>query len=160
MMPIRTILVLVLAAAGWLGQDTPKSASATSPTIESARKRWERFSPEEKARARTRYERFLAMTEEEREQLVESARQLHERSERVQKELGQKDGERLATMEPAKTSAEKRKIVNARSATAPFSGPPNRRTCQPSLPTPLIQSEGRISDRPRGSLRLVLCPMP
>ncbi|HEV8112088.1 MAG TPA: hypothetical protein VGR31_04880 [Planctomycetota bacterium] len=102
MMPIRTILVLVLAAAGWLGQDTPKPASATSPTLESARKRWERFSPEEKARARTRYERFLAMTEEEREQLVESARQLHERSERVQKELGQTDGERLATMEPAK----------------------------------------------------------
>jgi len=73
------------------GRPGAREGGNQAPTaLESARLRWERFTPEQKERARARYERFLAMSDEEREQLVESARRLKERTDRVQKELEQK----------------------------------------------------------------------
>ena len=99
---LRTTLLCVLAVAG---DDRP------SPTLESLRARWERFTPEQKVRARARYEQYLAMTEEERQQLVESARALRERGERVQEELRASSPERVAVLEPEKRSEIVREIV-------------------------------------------------
>jgi hypothetical protein len=108
---VRTFLTALVVMTALLGpaesrvQDAAKEPTKSSPTLDSARARWERFTPEEKERARARYERFLAMTEEEREQLVESARRLRERSDRVSNQLGapgSKAGEKLATMDPEK----------------------------------------------------------
>jgi hypothetical protein len=108
---VRTLLASLVVLTALLGpvasrtQDASKETTKSSPTLDSARARWERFTPEEKERARARYERFLAMTEEEREQLVESARRLRERSDRVSSQLGapgSKAGEKLATMDPEK----------------------------------------------------------
>jgi hypothetical protein len=115
--PVRTLLVLLLALSTLLGpaapraQETGKEPAKTSPTLESARARWERFTPAEKERARARYERFLAMSEEEREQLVESARRLRERADRVSSQLAEKEGDKLAKMDPEKRHALVRELV-------------------------------------------------
>ncbi len=100
----RTILAALLAIAA---QEPAKD----TPTLQSARARWERFSPEEKERARANYERFIALSEEEREQLVERARRLHVRVDRVQGELMQNAHERLAGMDPEKRRVLVREIV-------------------------------------------------
>src|SRR6185295_10141855 len=42
----------------------------SSPTLDAARARWERLSPEEKARLEKNYERYRALTEEERRGLA------------------------------------------------------------------------------------------
>lgn len=117
MIPVRALLFLLLALSTLLGpavpsaQDAAKEPAKLSPTLESARARWERFTPAEKERARARYERFLAMSEEEREQLVESARRLRERADRVSSQLAEKESEKLAAMDPEKRHALVREIV-------------------------------------------------
>jgi hypothetical protein len=114
MIPVRAAFLALIAVSTLLVPDRQGGASAAPqpvPALESARRRWERFSPEEKERAKERYERFLAMSEEEREQLIESARRLRERTERVQGELAGKDAQRLSTLEPEKRRALVREIV-------------------------------------------------
>jgi len=105
---VRTFIVALLAAVSILGRG---ASVQESPTLASARARWERFTPEQKERARDRYERFLAMSEEEREQLVESARRLRERSDRVQRELEEKRDPRLASLDAEGRRALVREIV-------------------------------------------------
>jgi hypothetical protein len=82
----------------------PKSerASATSPTLEAARQRWERLSPEERVRARDRYEKYLALSEAERAELAQRAQRLKEDSARLQRDLSPEVRDRLSTLEPAK----------------------------------------------------------
>jgi len=111
----RTVLVAILASLTFSGQDSAPAptaaAGADSPTLASARARWERFTPEQKERARARYERFLAMSEEEREQLVESARRLREREDRILRELEAKNDPRLSSLDVEKRRALVREIV-------------------------------------------------
>ncbi len=120
MIRVRTLLAALVVMTALIGpvesrtQGATKEPSKSSPTLDSARARWERFTPAEKERARARYEHFLAMTEEEREQLVESARRLRERSDRVSSQLaapGSKAGEKLATLDPEKRRAIVHEIV-------------------------------------------------
>jgi len=114
----RSLLVALLASTTFSGQGSvpvPSAQSAPaasdSPTIASARARWERFTPEQKERARARYERFLAMSEEEREQLVESARRLREREDRLLRELEAKNDPRLSSLDVEKRRVLVREIV-------------------------------------------------
>lgn len=104
--PIAALLLTASSFLGLAGGDEPQG-----PSLESLRARWERFSPEQKERARARYERYLAMTEEERTQLARSARALRERAERVQEELETKAPERAAALEPEQRRAIVREIV-------------------------------------------------
>lgn len=106
---LRTIATLLLAAMAGLGSRGGDDRPA--PTLESLRARWERFSPEQKERARARYEKYLAMSEEERAQLAQSARALRERVERVQGELEAKAPGRVADLDPEKRRAIVREIV-------------------------------------------------
>lgn len=111
---VRILFVALMLAALPLPAPRLQSPSASvpeSPTLASARARWERFTPEQKARARDRYERFLALSEEEREQLVESARRLRERGDRVQRELEEKRDPRLANLGEDSRRALVREIV-------------------------------------------------
>jgi len=106
---LRAIAALLLAASALPGpaggDDRP------SPSIESLRARWERFTPEQKERARSRYEKYLAMSEEERQQLARSARALRERVERVQEEIESKVPGPAADLGPEKRRAIAREIV-------------------------------------------------
>jgi hypothetical protein len=72
----------------------------SSPTLESARARWERLSPEDKARLQQNYERYRAMSEEERRTLAERARVLRDERERVNAELPPQTRERLQKLDP------------------------------------------------------------
>lgn len=106
---LRSIAALLLAASACLGLGGSDDRQA--PSLESLRARWERFSPEQKERARARFERYLAMSEEGRQQLALSARALRERVERVQEELEAKAPERVADLEPEKRRTIVREIV-------------------------------------------------
>jgi hypothetical protein len=117
---MRAFLLALLATLSFSAPtavQTPAASTAASapapdsPTLASARARWERFTPEQKERARARYERFLAMSEEEREQLVESARRLREREDRLLTELEAKNDPRLASLDVEKRRALVREIV-------------------------------------------------
>ena len=128
---MRTILLALLATLTFSSRTSVPPSSgqsaaptADSPTLNSARARWERFTPEQKERARARYERFLAMSEEEREQLVESARRLREREDRVLRELEEKNDPRLSSLDVEKRRALVREIVadEARAAGARIRG--------------------------------------
>jgi hypothetical protein len=115
----RSIAALLLAASSVLplrglalgGIDLAGNDGRQAPSLESLRARWERFTPEQKERARARYERFLAMSEEERDQLKQSARRLRERSERVQNELQASAPGRLAELDPENRRTIVREIV-------------------------------------------------
>jgi hypothetical protein len=72
----------------------------SSPTLDAARARWERLSPEEKARLQKNYERYRALSEEERRNLAERARVLHDERERVGKDLPPQTRERLQQLDP------------------------------------------------------------
>lgn len=106
---MRAFLLALLATLPLVGQAA--APAPDSPTLTSARARWERFTPEQKERARARYERFLAMSEEEREQLVESARRLREREDRVLRELEEKRDPRLASLDTESRRVLAREIV-------------------------------------------------
>jgi hypothetical protein len=103
-------LALVLAAIWPAGaaraQTSERTPSApdprASPTLEAARTRWERLTPAEQARARERYEKYLALSEEERSELAARAQRIKENGARVQRELSPEVRERLSTLEPAK----------------------------------------------------------
>jgi hypothetical protein len=58
-----------------------------SPTLERARARWERLSPEDQARFRDRYERYRNLSEEERVALKARAERMHEAKERFRSEM-------------------------------------------------------------------------
>ena len=154
---VRALLAILLALLPTLGpaplsqesstpvpQESPTPVAQESPTLASARARWERFTPEQKERARERYERFLAMSEEERQQLAESARRLREREDRVQRELEEKGDPRLASLEPEKRRALVREIVEeeSRAQGARIRG---------ELPEPLLQrlESAKPEDRAR-----------
>lgn len=79
---------------------TESAGQHTSPTLEAVRARWERLSPEEKERARERYEQYRAMSEEERVELKARARRLAETRQRVLNDLGPEEKERLKGLEP------------------------------------------------------------
>lgn len=72
----------------------------SSPTLDAARARWERLSPEEKARLQKNYERYRALSEEERRSLADRARVLRDERERVGQDLPQKTRERLQQLDP------------------------------------------------------------
>jgi hypothetical protein len=105
---LRLALALALSwpASAAFAQNTPRTASApdprASPTLEAARTRWERLTPEEQARARERYEKYLSLSEEERNELAQRAQRIKENGARVQRELSPDVRERLSTLEPAK----------------------------------------------------------
>src|SRR6185369_1434583 len=61
-----------------------------------------RLTPEEKLRARERYEKYLALSDSERAELAERAQRLKDSSARVQRELTPEARERLSTLEPEK----------------------------------------------------------
>jgi hypothetical protein len=92
------------SAVGTIGSSAnpPTQNGAASPTLESARQRWERLTPEEKLRARERYEKYLALSEAERAELAERAQRLKEDGARVQRELSPEVRDKLSTLEPAK----------------------------------------------------------
>jgi len=113
---LRLALVLsatLAAASATLAQSGDRAAQGAgraasapdpraSPTLEAARSRWERLTPEEQARARERYEKYLALSEEERSELAARAQRIKENGARVQRELSPEVRERLSTLEPAK----------------------------------------------------------
>lgn len=118
MIPVRAILALICFSTSllfeptpWVAQDRERSSAASSPAIDSARRRWENFSAEEKARTRSRYERFLALSEEEREQLAESAARLRERSDRIVAELARSSVAGEGALDPSQRRALVRDIV-------------------------------------------------
>jgi hypothetical protein len=84
------------------GPANSAAASAPSPTLETARQRWERLSPEERLRARERYEKYLALSESERDELAQRAQRLKANSARMQRELTPELRDKLSTLEPAK----------------------------------------------------------
>ncbi len=71
-----------------------------SPTLDSARARWERLSPEEQARLQKNYERYRALSEEERRNLADRARVLRDERDRVHDELPPRTRERLQQLDP------------------------------------------------------------
>jgi hypothetical protein len=79
-----------------------QDAGESSPTLEAARKRWERLSPDEKQHAREAYERYRSMSEEERREIVERARRLNETKDRVQRELTPEARTKLDGLAPAR----------------------------------------------------------
>jgi hypothetical protein len=125
MIAVRTLVLALAAAASLVALKAPRTDARpqTAPpttsesALESAKARWERFTPEQKARAKERYERFLALSAGEREQLLESARRLHERTEAVQKELEDRGGERFKDLDPEKRRALVREMVAEESRT-------------------------------------------
>jgi hypothetical protein len=105
----RPIAALLLAASALVARADEDARQA--PSLESLRARWERFSPEQKERARARYEQYLAMSAEEQAQLAQSARALRERVERVQEEIETQAPERAADLAPEQRRAIVREIV-------------------------------------------------
>lgn len=79
-----------------------RSADPSRSTLESARQRWERLTPEQQIRARERYEQYLALSESERRELAERAQRLNQNSARLQRELPPELRARLSTLEPEK----------------------------------------------------------
>jgi hypothetical protein len=82
-----------------------------SPTLDAARARWERLSPEEQARLQKNYERYRALSEEERRNLAERARVLRDERERVHDELPPQARERLQKLDPDKRREVMRELV-------------------------------------------------
>jgi hypothetical protein len=80
----------------------PQTVDAAEAALESARQRWERLTPEQKIRARERYEKYVALSDAERRELAERAQRLKENSLRVQRELTPEMRERLSSLEPEK----------------------------------------------------------
>jgi hypothetical protein len=100
---VLCVLAHATPAARSVDQRTSRGESAaTTPTLEAARQRWERLTPEEKVRARERYEKYLSLSESERAELAERAQRLKESSARVQRELSPEQREKLSTLEPEK----------------------------------------------------------
>ena len=88
------VALVALAAAAHAFQDE------SSPTLDAARARWERLSPEEKARLQKNYEHYRALSEDERRNLAERARVLRDERERVRAELPPQARERLQQLDP------------------------------------------------------------
>lgn len=90
---VRLLLPLCLVAVAFARQ-------AESPTLERARQRWERLSPDDQARYRDRYERYQALGEDERRGLAERARRVHEAKERLRATLSEEMRAKLDGLEP------------------------------------------------------------
>jgi hypothetical protein len=113
---IALALVALVASAPALHMQRAAAAQGgaqveTSPTLEAARARWERLSPEEKARLEKNYERYRALTEEERRNLASRARRLGDERERVRAELPQETREKLQQLDPEKRREVMRDLV-------------------------------------------------
>lgn len=82
-----------------------------SPTLEKARQRWERLTPDDQARFRDRYERYRALSEEERLVLAERAARLHEAKERLRAEMSDELRAKLAGLDPRRRDAVLNELV-------------------------------------------------
>ena len=91
----RFVLPLCLVLSGFALQKE-------SPTLERARQRWERLSSEDQARFRDRYERYRALSEDERKLLDERAQRMHEAKERLRAEMSDELRAKLDKLEPRK----------------------------------------------------------
>src|SRR4051812_47818019 len=83
----RTSTAASTSSPARLEAAAPSDTDKHSPTLEAARQRWERLTPEEQLRARERYEKYLALSETERAELAERVQRLKDSSARVQREL-------------------------------------------------------------------------
>jgi hypothetical protein len=106
---LRSIAGLLAVVCAFLG--SAGAGQEHGPSLDSLRARWERFTPEQKERARERYERYLAMSEEEREQLAQSAQRLRQRADRVQEEIEARAPDRIAALPPETKRAIARELV-------------------------------------------------
>lgn len=100
MVLLRALLVLALVFASFA-----RAQEARASTLEAARARWERLSPDEQARLRERYESYKSLGETERAELAERARRLSEGRTRAERALTAEQRERLASMSESKRRA-------------------------------------------------------
>lgn len=92
------VAATVLVAGAWaLHRQDPES-----PTLASARARWERLSPDEKEQMRERYERYRALSEDERRALADRARRMREDREELHRRLPAEAREKLSKLPPEK----------------------------------------------------------
>jgi hypothetical protein len=97
---LGTRFLSVVVALVALGANAHAFQDERSPTLDSARARWERLSPEEQAKLQKNYERYRALSEEERRNLAERARVLRDERERLHDELPPRARERLQQLDP------------------------------------------------------------
>lgn len=102
-----TLAKFGLYVCGWLAliglavSDAPRDVRAgqsgveASPVELSARARWERLSPEQQARIRSRYERLQRMSSDERVELERRSNRLRKQRERLLKSLSEEERTRL-----------------------------------------------------------------
>jgi hypothetical protein len=109
------LLVFVASAPAYHVQPVVQAQNGaqgeSSPTLEAARARWERLSPEEKARLEKNYERYRSLTEEERRGLANRSRRLDDERERVSSELPPQTREKLQQLDPEKRREVMRDLV-------------------------------------------------
>jgi hypothetical protein len=99
---LRAFTVVLLAISALVCSGGSLRAQESTPTLEAARQRWERLSPEEKERMRARYEQYRTLPEAERRALAERARRLQEQDKRAQEELPQEVREKIRKLDPEK----------------------------------------------------------
>lgn len=93
---VLSVVATVLVAGAWaLHRQDPES-----PTLSSARARWERLSPDEKEQMRERYERYRALSEDERRALADRARRMREEREELHQRLPAEAREKLSKLPP------------------------------------------------------------
>lgn len=97
---LRALLVLALVLATFA-----RAQEGSTPSLEAARARWARLSPEEQGRLRERYESYKSLGESERAELAERARRLADQRQRAERALTAEQRARLASMGDAKRRA-------------------------------------------------------
>ncbi|MBL8859840.1 MAG: DUF3106 domain-containing protein [Planctomycetes bacterium] len=97
---LAKIIVSLVALAAFASAFAPQEG--TSATLEAARTRWERLSPEDQARFRDRYESYRALSEDERRVLAARAQQLRETKARLRDEMSDEMRAKIAQLEPKK----------------------------------------------------------
>lgn len=109
---LRALLLVAIAffALGPSGV-ARQAVDAPSPTLESARQRWERLTPAEKERLRERYESYRNLSEEDRRNLANRARRLRDDAQRVQSSLPPETREKMQKLDPEKRREVMKDIV-------------------------------------------------
>ena len=97
---LAKLLVSLVALAAFASAFAPQGDAPS--TLEAARVRWERLSPEDQARFRARYESYRNLSEDERRVLVARAQQLREAKLRLRDEMSDEMRAKIAQLDPKK----------------------------------------------------------
>lgn len=124
----RLLLSIVLLLSAWFAGSASASVQSTSDAqgdaqaaeqdaqrvinLESARRRWERLSPEEQDRLRERYEKLRSMGEADRRDLERRRRHLERVQQQLVERLDDRDRARLAALPPAERERILREMVD------------------------------------------------